>query len=164
MAVTIFNLPVQYVRQQASPIDIDSVFTTTAARNTYLTSPRRYAGQIVSDLQDGNVYQLNAARTAWVIVGSGGGGGETVLSLDFKCGGGGAPADSATSFTFDGSAIVNLIGKTLLQFHQQGTLVSKIALSGGVGYITFNSGTGTITWTNGSFSADPSTFYSLLYK
>lgn len=58
--------PQQYVRQYSGPIDIDSVFTLTSDRTAYLTSPRRYAGQQVSDLENGNTYVLNAARTAWL--------------------------------------------------------------------------------------------------
>jgi hypothetical protein len=40
------STPQQSTRQFAGPLDKDSVFTTTAARTAYLTSPRRYAGQI----------------------------------------------------------------------------------------------------------------------
>lgn len=58
-------LPIQYIRQYAGPIDADEVFETTSARNAYLTNPRRYGGMTVSDLEDGEVYVLNAARTAW---------------------------------------------------------------------------------------------------
>lgn len=61
-------LPIQYIRQYAGPIDVDEVFDTTAARNAYLTNPRRYAGQKVSDLQTGSVYMLNAARSSWIPV------------------------------------------------------------------------------------------------
>lgn len=68
MAVSILNLPVQYVRQQAEPIDVDSVFASTAARNAYLTNPRRYPGQIVGDTQSGNIYMLDAAASAWISV------------------------------------------------------------------------------------------------
>lgn len=48
------------------------VFSTTAARTSYLTSPRRYAGQLVSDTEDGLVYVLNPGRSAWVEIGTGG--------------------------------------------------------------------------------------------
>lgn len=59
-------LPYQYKRQYAKPIDIDLVFETTIARNSYLTNARRYAGQIVADNEDGKTYRLNIARTAWI--------------------------------------------------------------------------------------------------
>lgn len=63
-ALTLF--PLQYQRQDSVPIDVDQVFATTAARTAYLTSPRRYAGQVVVDTQDSTAYFLNAARNAWI--------------------------------------------------------------------------------------------------
>jgi hypothetical protein len=63
-----FIFPLQFKRQFSAPVDVDAVFATTAERIAYLTSERRYAGQIVSDLQDGRTYQLNSAKTAWVHV------------------------------------------------------------------------------------------------
>jgi hypothetical protein len=63
MSVTLF--PLQYQRQSAVPVDVDSVFLTTAARTAYLTSPRRYAGQVASDLEAEKVFMLNAAMDAW---------------------------------------------------------------------------------------------------
>lgn len=163
MAITVIPFPVQYVRQQAAPIDVDSVFATTADRLTYLTSPRRYAGQIVSDLQDGNAYKLTADRVSWEAIGAGGGGGSDTLSIDFLGGQNGTvPADNTSSFTFDNTAIVDLRGRTLIQFAQEGSIVSKISRAGGNQYITFTTGTGVISWTNGTFSAG--TLYSLLYK
>lgn len=68
-ALTLF--PLQYQRQDSAPIDIDSVFTTTAARLAYLTSPRRYAGQIVSDIELGEAFVLDATKTAWIPIGTG---------------------------------------------------------------------------------------------
>ena len=64
--------PLQYLRQYSGPLDPDSVFQTTAARNAYLTSPRRYAGQIVYDVEAGSHFALNAAASAWTSLGSGG--------------------------------------------------------------------------------------------
>lgn len=58
--------PLQYQRQDAVPIDIDQVFSTTSGRTTYLSSPRRYAGQIVSDLQSQQGYMLSADKTTWL--------------------------------------------------------------------------------------------------
>lgn len=72
-ALTLF--PLQYQRQDSVPLDLDMVFDTTAARTAYLTSPRRYAGQLVTDKETEKTYQLNTARTAWILVGSAGGGG-----------------------------------------------------------------------------------------
>lgn len=67
MSTTLF--PLQYLRQNANPIDVDSVFNTTADRIAYLTNGRRYPGQIVADLEDGSVYVLDPAGTAWVQIG-----------------------------------------------------------------------------------------------
>lgn len=69
-ALTLF--PLQFKRQDSVPIDIDTTFAATADRVAYLTNARRYAGQIVGDTEDGNVYMLNAARDAWLPVGGGG--------------------------------------------------------------------------------------------
>lgn len=67
-ALTLF--PLQFQRQDAVPVDIDMVFSSTSARNSYLTSPRRYAGQMVSDTQLGQCFVLNAARDTWLPIGA----------------------------------------------------------------------------------------------
>lgn len=67
-AITLF--PLQFLRQDATPIDIDETFATTADRITYLTNPRRYSGQLVSDNQLGAPFMLNNARTAWLPIGT----------------------------------------------------------------------------------------------
>jgi len=64
------EFPLQFKRQYAAPLDVDYVFATTAERNAYLTNARRYAGQIVSDLEDGLVYCLSASRDAWTPIGT----------------------------------------------------------------------------------------------
>ncbi len=68
-ALTLF--PLQFKRQDSVPIDIDVTFATTAERVAYLSSPRRYAGQIVADLEEEKFYGLNAAKTAWIELGAG---------------------------------------------------------------------------------------------
>lgn len=68
-ALTLF--PLQFKRQDAVPVDIDQVFDNTADRLSYLSSPRRYAGQIVTDLETEGLYFLNAAKTAWITIISG---------------------------------------------------------------------------------------------
>lgn len=68
MAEMIF--PNSFVRQFSGPLDTDLVFSTTTTRTNYLTSARRYPGQIVSDLQDGKAYKLNIAGTNWEEFGS----------------------------------------------------------------------------------------------
>lgn len=72
-ALTLF--PLQYKRQDSVPIDIDMVFSTTADRVAYLTSARRYAGMLVTDLEEDTAYLLNSARDAWIPIGAGGAGG-----------------------------------------------------------------------------------------
>ena len=61
-----FIFPLQFKRQYSAPLDLDLVFTTTANRIAYLTRPRRYAGQIVTDLEDGKIYRLNSTRDEWI--------------------------------------------------------------------------------------------------
>ena len=67
-ALTLF--PLQYKRQDSVPVDIDSTFATTAERLDYLSSPRRYGGQLVADLEEDVAYILNAARDTWIPIGS----------------------------------------------------------------------------------------------
>lgn len=68
------QFPLQFLRQYAGPIDTDIVFDTTTDMNNYLTNARRYAGQIVSCLdQPGTLYVLNSARDDWVAVSGGSG-------------------------------------------------------------------------------------------
>jgi hypothetical protein len=55
-------LPIQFKRQYAGPIDVDTVFDTTADRIAYLTNPRRYAGQAIYDKQEDAYYYVNATR------------------------------------------------------------------------------------------------------
>ena len=74
--------PLKFVRQHDEPLDVDFVFSTTAARNAYLSDARRYAGQIVADVQEEKAYMLNAAKSAWIELGTGSGG-STDLIIDF---------------------------------------------------------------------------------
>lgn len=68
MAATKINLPVRYVRQSDEHIDGDWEMTTTQ-RTAYLTSARRYSGQIVYDTTLDKLFRLNFARTTWLPVG-----------------------------------------------------------------------------------------------
>ena len=70
-ALTLF--PLQYKRQDSVPIDVDQTFATTAERVAYLTSPRRYAGMVVVDLEEELAYLLDTATTTWIPIGSGAG-------------------------------------------------------------------------------------------
>jgi hypothetical protein len=66
--------PLQFERQYSGPLDVNQVFNTTSERNNYLSSPLRYGGQIVSDLETDKVYVLNSSEDAWIEIGTGGGG------------------------------------------------------------------------------------------
>ena len=70
--------PLQYKRQYSAPLDVDLNFQTDVEMQTYLTSPRRYAGQIVScnEFED-SVFILNVAMDAWIKIG----GGTTINSI-----------------------------------------------------------------------------------
>jgi parallel beta-helix repeat protein len=74
----LINEATQYRREYPGPIDIDTVFDTTAERMAYLGNNFRYAGQIVSDLEDGNVYVLSANRGQWNKINNGGGGSSNI--------------------------------------------------------------------------------------
>jgi hypothetical protein len=71
-SATLTNLSNQFARAFPVPIDRDFVFTTTTARNNYLsdagTSGIAYTGMIVADLETNKVYLLNSSR-AWQEVG-----------------------------------------------------------------------------------------------
>jgi hypothetical protein len=74
MATVTVDFPLQFKRLFDGPLDLEAVFNTTADRLAYLNSGARYAGQLVSDLQDGKIYMLNNSKTAWVdVLGNGGG-------------------------------------------------------------------------------------------
>ena len=65
--------PLPFKRQFAGPLDQDAVFQTTAAMNAYLTSPLRYAGMVVTCVEEPDkVFILNPTRDAWTTVGDGG--------------------------------------------------------------------------------------------
>lgn len=59
-------IPYQYQRQNALPLTDDSVFSTIAEMNDYLSSGNRYAGQTVTCLEDDGIYVLNSARNFWL--------------------------------------------------------------------------------------------------
>lgn len=72
--------PLQFTRQYSGSLDVDSVFQTETDLNNYLTSPRRYAGQVATCLErEGEVFILNNTKDAWLTV-SGSGGGGIILS------------------------------------------------------------------------------------
>ena len=61
--------PLQFKRQYANSLDVDSVFTTEADMTTYLSSTRRYAGQVVTCNEfEGRVFILNNAKDTWLDV------------------------------------------------------------------------------------------------
>lgn len=124
--------PLQYQRQNAEPIDVDSVFATTADRNGYLTNPRRYPGQVVADLEDGFVYVLDSAGTAWTQVGgSGGTPGGLDTQVQFNDGG---AFGAEPGFTYNkNSGILACDAITFRNVYQ--TIVS---LSGATGTVVHN--------------------------
>lgn len=114
MATTLF--PLQYLRQNAQPIDVDSVFNTTAERLAYLSNGRRYPGQVVADLQENKVYVLDSAGSAWIEIGSGGSGGSGYSGVSGYSGttgssgysgmpGAGTPAGSDTEVQFNDGGV-----------------------------------------------------------
>lgn len=64
-----FEFPLQFKKQYAAPLDVDIVFNTTSDRLAFLTSPIRYAGQIVSDLETEKCYQLSTDTNSWLLIG-----------------------------------------------------------------------------------------------
>ena len=61
------NFPLSFKRQYSGSLDVDLVFETLVARDTYLTDPLRYAGMIVSCLElEGKIFVLNNAMDAWL--------------------------------------------------------------------------------------------------
>lgn len=86
----------------------------------------------------------------------------TVKAVDFICGSGaGVPVNGDSSFVFNGSAVVDLRGATLLFFGIEGIMYSKLARDGVTSY-TFDPDTGEITFSDGGFS--DASLYNLLYQ
>lgn len=65
MSVQSINIPIRFIRQYPGSLDVDEYFESTAARNAYLSSPRRWAGMEVADAETGKRYVLNATKDAW---------------------------------------------------------------------------------------------------
>lgn len=65
MAELIF--PLSFKRQYGGSLDTDLVFETIVDRDTYLTNPLRYAGQIVACKElEGKIFVLNNAMDEWL--------------------------------------------------------------------------------------------------
>jgi hypothetical protein len=61
------QFPLQFKRQYSGPLDADLVFDTIVNKNTYLSSPLRYAGQICSCVEEnGKIFILNNTLDEWV--------------------------------------------------------------------------------------------------
>lgn len=58
-------LPNQFQRQYGGPLDVDAVFATSSERIAYLSSPRRYDGQLVYDQETGKTYILSILDSTW---------------------------------------------------------------------------------------------------
>lgn len=60
--------PLQFVRQYNDAPYSDMTFSTTSDRMAYLTSPRRYAGMIVTDNERQEVFILSADTNSWISI------------------------------------------------------------------------------------------------
>lgn len=59
--------PLQFKRQYAGSLDPDLTFSSTTALNSYLTSPLRFPGQIVTNQDDeGAIYIMSNDVTKWI--------------------------------------------------------------------------------------------------
>lgn len=64
------DFPLQFKRQFASSLDVDSTFKTITELNAYLANPLRYVGQLATcDEEEGKLYILNKTKDAWLILG-----------------------------------------------------------------------------------------------
>lgn len=63
-----FDLPVEFRRIYSGPIESTEQFTSSTDLNNYLTNPARYAGQLVTLIENGEVYLylLDANKDNWV--------------------------------------------------------------------------------------------------
>jgi hypothetical protein len=126
------DFPLQFRRQYSGPLDEDSVFETTALRNAYLTNARRHGGQPVVDLEEGKMYIINAAKNAYIPVGSD----NTLHDVELLTYGAlllystTSLTDGAKMFVWDASAdpINNVVGWAYYRYDKQTdnyTLLSK---------------------------------------
>lgn len=61
------DFPLQFKRQYAAPLDVDSVFITKNELTAYLTNPLRFSGQLATCLEsEGYVFILNNNKNAWI--------------------------------------------------------------------------------------------------
>lgn len=64
------DFPLQFKRQFAKSLDVDSTFSTLVELNAYLTNPLRYVGQLATcEEEEGKLYILNKTKDAWLILG-----------------------------------------------------------------------------------------------
>jgi hypothetical protein len=62
------DFPLQFKRQFAKSLDVDSTFLTTVELNAYLTNPLRYVGQLATcEEEEGKLYILNKTKDAWLV-------------------------------------------------------------------------------------------------
>ena len=72
------DFPLQFKRQFAKSLDVDSTFLTTVELNAYLTNPLRYVGQLATcEEEEGKLYILNKTKDAWLLLGQKGDTGAT---------------------------------------------------------------------------------------
>lgn len=140
--------PLQFKRQYANPLDVDSVFETQAQMNAYLTNARRYAGQIVTCKElEGKIFVLNNTRDAWL---------DITASIDLS-------AYYTTAQTYSKTEVDNLIysisGGTGVTY-----LRNLLDVSSGISNAThgqalvFDSSIN--LWVNSSITVDMSSYYT----
>lgn len=96
--------PLPFKRQFSGPLDQDNTFQTTAEMAAYLTSALRYAGQIVTCVeQPTKIFVMNPGRTAWTAIETGGGGAGPVAQVDATVDGTVVIDAGTTSLDFTGA-------------------------------------------------------------
>ena len=123
-------VPVQFKRQYSKSLDPDVVFNTTQQMNSYLNNAVRYAGQVVSCLQQqGKIFILSNDRTRWLQV-SGSGGGVGTIPIASESTLGGIKIGQGINIDVDGKASVDLSDIQLEQYSKKisAPIVSNVSL------------------------------------
>ena len=104
------DFPLQFKRQFAKSLDVDSTFTTRVELDAYLTNPLRYTGQLATcDEEEGKLYILNKTKDAWLTLGQKGDTGATGAT-------GNAGIDGKDGFSPVPEFRVDVDGKVYIKF------------------------------------------------